>query len=166
MAKAMQYTHGGKLFRAWCDQGHRELLDKHVIIGEETYPHCYFDDHRDIALGLLTDGFGPFKCQKQTCWPLIVFNYNFHVKLSVGVIRCQEHPCGTLFRLFSPLFLYSLFVYVSFRSVYVWTAMYAPVYFGTFHHFPLLFFQLPSFYLVLYIVSLSCCHLPVYIPLQ
>ncbi|QRV84668.1 Transposase family tnp2 [Ceratobasidium sp. AG-Ba] len=39
-------------------------------------PHRYFSSPTDIALGLSTDGFGPFKSRKQTCWPLLAFNYN------------------------------------------------------------------------------------------
>ena len=36
----------------------------------------FFSDPRDIALGLLTDSFGPFKQHNKTAWPLILFNYN------------------------------------------------------------------------------------------
>ncbi|KAF8752888.1 Transposase family tnp2 [Rhizoctonia solani] len=33
-------------------------------------------DNTDMALGLSTDGVGPFKTRKQQCWPLIIINYN------------------------------------------------------------------------------------------
>lgn len=53
-----------------------------------------FGDWRDIALGLSTDGFCPFKRRKQSCWPIILFNLNlppdirFHLEhiICVGVI--------------------------------------------------------------------------------
>ena len=53
-----------------------------------------------IALGLSTDGFAPFKRQKHTCWPLILFNYNLpqeiwfliqHI-ICIGVIPGPRKP--------------------------------------------------------------------------
>jgi hypothetical protein len=41
-----------------------------------TLPWKYFKDDRDMALGLSTDVFAPFKKHKLTAWPLIIFNYN------------------------------------------------------------------------------------------
>jgi hypothetical protein len=41
----------------------------------------------DIALGLLTDGFGPFKKCKQSCWPLITFNYNLPPEIQFHLIN-------------------------------------------------------------------------------
>ena len=40
----------------------------------------FFSDPRDIALGLSTDGFGPFKKRNKTARPLIIFNYNLPPK--------------------------------------------------------------------------------------
>jgi hypothetical protein len=54
----------------------RSLLGKRVVINGQEVPYTYFSDSRDIALGLATDGFGPFKHRKSTAWPLILFNYN------------------------------------------------------------------------------------------
>src|SRR5216684_7837824 len=48
----------------------------HSLLGDRTYPHNYFSDHHDIALGFTTDGFAPFKKQKHTMWILLIFNYN------------------------------------------------------------------------------------------
>ena len=47
-----------------------------MTIGDEELPMWFFSDPRDIALGLSTDGFGPFKKRTKTAWPLIIFNYN------------------------------------------------------------------------------------------
>ncbi|KAG8716658.1 hypothetical protein FRC09_015427 [Ceratobasidium sp. 395] len=55
---------------------YRKLCGEWVTVGRETLDHTYHSQDTDIALGLATDGFGPFKSRKQTCWPLIIFNYN------------------------------------------------------------------------------------------
>ena len=55
---------------------YRSLLTERVVVGDRMLPHKYFSDHRDIALGFATDGFTPFKKQKQTTWILLIFNYN------------------------------------------------------------------------------------------
>lgn len=77
-----------------------KLKDSHVTIGGKKLLHKFFSGLRDIALGLSTDGFAPFKRRKQTCWPLILFNYNlppevrFHLQniLCVGVIPGPNKP--------------------------------------------------------------------------
>lgn len=55
---------------------YRELLEKRVSVDGEELPYCHFSDSRDIALGLSTDGFAPFKKRKQTTWPIMLVNYN------------------------------------------------------------------------------------------
>ena len=52
------------------------LLRKFITIGDEQLPKWFFSDPRDIALGLSTDGFCPFKRRNKAAWPLILFNYN------------------------------------------------------------------------------------------
>ncbi|KAF8830746.1 hypothetical protein HHX47_DHR2001130 [Lentinula edodes] len=77
-----------------------KLQNEFVEVGNRKLSHRYFDDHRDIALGLSMDGFGPFKRCKHTCWPLILFNYNlppdicFHLEhiLALGVIPGPKKP--------------------------------------------------------------------------
>ena len=61
---------------------------------------CYFSDPRDIALGLSTDGFAPFRQRKMTAWPIIVYNFNlppdirFHREyiLCLGVVPGPNKP--------------------------------------------------------------------------
>jgi hypothetical protein len=73
---------------------YRNLTDEFVTIGEIKQNHKFFSDDRDIALGLSLDGFCPFKRRSQTCWPLILFNFNlppdirFHLRniLCAGII--------------------------------------------------------------------------------
>lgn len=76
------------------------LKRKDVILDGVNQGHRYFSDDRDIALGLSTDGFAPFKRRKNTAWPLILFNYNlppdkrFHVDqiLALGVVPGPKKP--------------------------------------------------------------------------
>jgi hypothetical protein len=76
------------------------LCNKPVNLEGKVYKHKYFADGRDIALGLSTDGFAPFKRQKNTAWPLIIFNYNlppeirFHIDyiLALGIIPGPKKP--------------------------------------------------------------------------
>ena len=55
------------------------LLLEQVNVDNVTCSHKYFSDPRDIALGLLMDGFQAF-CQvhggSTTCWPIIAINFN------------------------------------------------------------------------------------------
>jgi hypothetical protein len=72
-----------------------------LSVGDERLPFWFFSDPRDIALGLSTDGFGPFKHRTKTAWPIILFNYNLPPEvrfqkdniISVGVIPGPKKPC-------------------------------------------------------------------------
>jgi ribonuclease HI len=101
------------------------------------------------------------KAESNTCpccrrAPETVFHYLMQLSGDI--------PVGLFFRLFSPLFLVCLcFLQIPMPcySLYVYP--------GTFRNpsiNSLLFFQLSSFHLLLYIVSLSRCRSPVYIPVQ
>jgi hypothetical protein len=79
---------------------YRSLFMKKVELDGKTLGHKYFEDPRDIALGLSTDGFAPFKRRKNTAWPLIVFIYNLPPELrilidnifSLGIIPGPKKP--------------------------------------------------------------------------
>jgi Transposase family tnp2 len=79
---------------------YRSLLGEPVVVGDQTYPHNYFSDNRDIALGFATDGFAPFKRRKLTAWILLIFNYNLPPEqrfrkdniLCVGIIPGPKKP--------------------------------------------------------------------------
>ncbi|PPR00475.1 hypothetical protein CVT26_009682 [Gymnopilus dilepis] len=79
---------------------YQKLRATHVSIGGEKHRHQFFDSKRDIALGLSTDGFAPFKKRKQTCWPLLLFNYNLPPEIRfwieyiicIGVIPGPKKP--------------------------------------------------------------------------
>lgn len=79
---------------------YRHLLHCKVCVGNQTYQNHYFSDTWDIALGLSTDGYCPFKWRKMTAWLLIIFLYDlppeirFHLEhiLSLGVIPGPKKP--------------------------------------------------------------------------
>ena len=80
-ARKMRYrsnrTHDPTKLSDIFDGAHyNSLLEKFVTIGDEQLPKWFFSDPRDIALGLSTDGFCPFKRRNKAAWPLILFNYN------------------------------------------------------------------------------------------
>jgi hypothetical protein len=55
---------------------YRSLLNQQL---NPDQPYCFFDDPRDLALGLSLDGFPLFKRRRMghsTAWPLIIINYN------------------------------------------------------------------------------------------
>jgi tnp2 family transposase len=56
----------------------RSLLGKKVVVDGEEQKHSYFQDTRDIPLGMMTDGFQCFKRVhrgKASAWPVILLNY-------------------------------------------------------------------------------------------
>lgn len=63
-------------------------------------PYRFFEDARELALGLSVDGMCPFKKRKHSCWPLIIINYNFppeirtHLNniICVGVVPGPHSP--------------------------------------------------------------------------
>lgn len=107
MASAMQYRsqrqHTPGLFRDIFDGANYQALRSAPVTvhGEPVNPPAtYFQDSRDIALGLSTDGYGIFGHGHATAWPLILFNYNlppevrFHSDnlLALGVIPGPNKP--------------------------------------------------------------------------
>ena len=67
---------GGRKTDIFDGAHYRGLLKKEVVVDSHRLGHKYFEDPRDIALGFGTDGVGPFRRRKATCWPLLIFNYN------------------------------------------------------------------------------------------
>ena len=100
MADLMQYRARdhqctpGKITDVFDGSHYRSLCGQRIQLNGTKFAHKYFEDHRDIALGLSADGFSPFKRRKASAWAFIVFNYNlppdirFHVEhiLALGII--------------------------------------------------------------------------------
>lgn len=75
--RATGHVHSPDMITDVYDGHHyRSLLGKHVVIDGKERSHKFFEDPRDIALGLSTDGFAPFQHKSGTAWPLILYNYN------------------------------------------------------------------------------------------
>lgn len=83
------------------DSAHYDTLrGRKVVVDGETLTRYFFGDDRDMALGVSTDGFAPFRRRSSTCWPLIVFDYSLppeirsHIEniLSLGVIPGPHKP--------------------------------------------------------------------------
>jgi hypothetical protein len=99
--RAFEHTHSpGEVTDVFDSHVYRRLLGKKVIIDGTPASHEYFSDPRDIALGLSTDGFCPFRRRKATAWPLLLFNYNlppetrFHKdeRIDLGTIPGPNKP--------------------------------------------------------------------------
>jgi hypothetical protein len=79
---------------------YRHLLGKKVIVDDNELSHEYFSTPRDIALGLSTDGFSPFKRRKSTAWPIVLYNYNLPPEtrfqkgniISLGAVPGHKKP--------------------------------------------------------------------------
>ncbi|KDQ21486.1 hypothetical protein BOTBODRAFT_204784, partial [Botryobasidium botryosum FD-172 SS1] len=60
--RAEEHVHfPGVIADVFDTQHYRHLCTKHPIVHGEVLPHRYFDDPRDVALGLFADGFRLFK---------------------------------------------------------------------------------------------------------
>jgi hypothetical protein len=76
------------------------LRESFVTVGGEELLNWFFSDPHDIALGLSTDGFSPFKPCTKPAWLIILFNYNLPPEegflkkniISVGVIPGPKKP--------------------------------------------------------------------------
>ena len=99
--RAFEHVHmPGQITDVFDSHIYRRLLGQKVVIDGKPALHEYFSDPRDVALGLSTDGFAPFKRHKATAWPLILFDYNlppetrFHAgnKISLGSIPGPNKP--------------------------------------------------------------------------
>jgi hypothetical protein len=82
VADTLQYRHNYKsspdsIGDVFDGEHYHHLCRTQVTVGGVPVGHKFFSQPTDIALGLSTDGFGPFKRRKHTCWPIILFLYNF-----------------------------------------------------------------------------------------
>ncbi|KAG8795321.1 hypothetical protein FRC12_016053 [Ceratobasidium sp. 428] len=104
MAEALsyrdQYQPDGNIWDIFDGAHYQKLRGERVTVNTKTLDHNYFSEPTDITLGIATNGFGPFKSRKQSCWPIIAFNYNlppalrFKLKytLCLGVIPGPNSP--------------------------------------------------------------------------
>ncbi|RPD71196.1 hypothetical protein L226DRAFT_439758, partial [Lentinus tigrinus ALCF2SS1-7] len=65
--RAREHVHRpGTITDVMDSRSYRTLLTKNVIVDGRDLGHKYLEDERDIALGLSTDGFAPFKRRTKT----------------------------------------------------------------------------------------------------
>ena len=83
-----EYVHEPGVVKDVFDGSHYQSLLNTTVPTDGANPFFYFSDERNIALGLSTDGFAPFKRHDVTCWPIILFNYNLPPEL-----RFQKKYC-------------------------------------------------------------------------
>jgi Transposase family tnp2 len=96
-----KYQHDGtNLQDVMNGRNYQWLWKTPVTINNQPRPYKYFEDPRDIALGLSTDGFCPFRKCKKTCWLILIYNYNLspeicfwicHI-LCVGIVPGPYKP--------------------------------------------------------------------------
>jgi hypothetical protein len=69
---------------------YRTLQTTHVTVDDKKRPYKFFSDPRDVALGLSTDGFAPFRRRQTTAWPLLLFNFNLppEIRILIDNILC------------------------------------------------------------------------------
>jgi hypothetical protein len=105
LAEELRYRHNykhrkGTVNDIFDGRHYRRLRKRFVKVDGHEYSHRYFEDAREIALGVSTDGYAPFNRRKKTCWPIIIFLYNLppeirflmkHV-LCAGVIPGPNKP--------------------------------------------------------------------------
>jgi hypothetical protein len=92
-----EYVHEPSIISDVFDSSHYRSLLNTIVPADMDHPFFYFSDERDIALGLSTDGFAPFKRRDKTCWPVVIFNYNLPPN-----IRFQKKYCIHLFTIPGP----------------------------------------------------------------
>lgn len=90
MAQLMQYrstrtSTPGVSTDIFDGEHYRQLCSTPITVHNKPVhpPANYFEDNRDIALGLSTDGYGIFTRGQATAWPLIIFIYNLPPELRV-----------------------------------------------------------------------------------
>jgi hypothetical protein len=59
------------------------LLETEIVLNHQGTGEKFFASDWDVALGLSTDGFCPFKRRQHSAWPLIIFNYNLPPEIRV-----------------------------------------------------------------------------------
>jgi len=110
LVQQLRYRHGfvsdPNIIQDVYDGKHyKRLRMEQVVIDGQERRYKFFTDSHDIALGLSTDGFAPFRRRKKTCWPLLIYNYNlppeirFHYEhiLCIGVIPGKPKDFDSFF---------------------------------------------------------------------
>src|SRR5258708_14106092 len=71
------------------------LCQTQVTIDGAELDHHFFSDIRDVALGLMLDGFQIFKAQRNggaTCWPLIALKFTIPPEIRIHIMHIIPLP--------------------------------------------------------------------------
>ena len=60
----------------WDGKIYNDLRARHIKIRGQELQDKYFSDPHNLALGLTTDGFAPWRKRKYMAWPILIINYN------------------------------------------------------------------------------------------
>lgn len=71
-----QHNRQGGQYTDVFDGSHYLRLLKELVPCARKQDRRYFEDTRDMALALSTDGLYPFKKRKLSCWPILIYNLN------------------------------------------------------------------------------------------
>ena len=66
---------------------YRDLCNRFVRVGDQTFDHKYFQDKHDIALGLSLDGFPIFNKRNLSAWPVILINFSLPPDIRTHLIH-------------------------------------------------------------------------------
>ncbi|EUC62864.1 transposase family Tnp2 protein [Rhizoctonia solani AG-3 Rhs1AP] len=105
MAEKMRYRHNyvnlnGTMADIFDSAHYKKLRRTKVVIEGQQQPYLFFEEEHEIALGLAADGMCPFKRRKNSCWPLMLVNYNLppderiHIDnlICIGVVPGPKCP--------------------------------------------------------------------------
>ena len=60
----------------WQSKIIKHLRKKKIVIDGNKLKSYHFEDFRESAIGLATDGINIFKSQRKSCWPILLIDYN------------------------------------------------------------------------------------------
>ncbi|KDN38221.1 hypothetical protein RSAG8_09620, partial [Rhizoctonia solani AG-8 WAC10335] len=97
-AKKMRYRHiyinNNTMADIFSSRRYLELRDLFVEIDGKPMPYKYFQEEHEVALGVTLDGACPFKRRTNTCWPIVVINYNLPSDEHPLIDELRELACG------------------------------------------------------------------------
>ena len=84
----------GKIKDVFDGARYKHLIKTEVIINNRRTGLRFFQGTRDLALGLSTDGFSPFKRRKHSAWPFLTIIYNFPPPIRNHLVNLFSTGCG------------------------------------------------------------------------
>lgn len=105
LAETLQYRdkyecNDGFVEDVFDSKNYRRMRQENVTVNGERLIHTFFSSPNDIVLGIAAGGVCAFKNRKESCWPIILVNYNrlpskhycLEDLLSIGVVPGPHQP--------------------------------------------------------------------------